>query len=232
MANQKERVAMMTYLDSDGEDCGSTAKPGLAGVRFDFVNKTGVDDDGKNTYKVYESEIVLFEEIGETCWDSCGAHGLKQKLSDAYAGAREKNLDPHEEFMSMVEQLQNDEWTVKRDGAGPRPSMVAAALREVLIAMGVSDDDSLGDKVKAATADAKLRKSALANPKVNEVYTRLQAEAAAKRAAKAAEAASAEDATGGINLDDFMGAEVVTHEILVDDDTPEPTEENTQPSVE
>ena len=80
MPKSKERVALMTYYDADGKDCGSTAKPGLSAIMFQFVEKTGVDADGKNLYGNLACEVVDFESIGEVSWESWSADGLKQKV--------------------------------------------------------------------------------------------------------------------------------------------------------
>lgn len=202
----KERVALMQYLNDAGEELGANAKKGATAIRFDFVNKTGEDDKGKAVYETVQSETVKFSDLPKDIIVVSAAHGVKQKLADSYAGSKGRNVDPHEDFMATLEQIQGGEWVVAATGgAGPRPSMVFEAMLFVLEKRGRDvTDEALREKVKASIASTEGRKSALANPEVAARFAEVQAEKAAEKAAKAAAVAKAAAGSDeGDSLDDF-----------------------------
>lgn len=129
--------------------------------------------------------------------DRLEVHGAKQKIADAYAGAKQAVEEgdypdaatyAREMVTAAIKKLQNSDWTSREPGAG-RVTDLARALGEVT-EFSVED---WSERLESATKEEKaaLRKQ----PQVAAVLARLKAERAAATAAqkeKAAESAETE----------------------------------------
>lgn len=97
-------------------------------------------------------------------------HGLRQKLGDSYSGEDADKC--HKIFSGVLKALQEERWTVRVAGGGPRISQLADALARVMkkpvdlciekIA-GMSDEEKLATKkhpdIIVALAAIKLEKA-------------------------------------------------------------------------
>lgn len=111
-------------------------------------------------------------------------HGWHQKVGDCIA----KSGDPEADFDKMAsihERLLGGMWTVARESAGPRPTLVAEAVMRVATAMGVSFDREKVIAKYAGKDGEAARKAAMEKADVVAAYKTIIAENAAKRAAEA-----------------------------------------------
>ena len=103
------------------------------------------------------------------------AHGLSQKIGDAFAGVSEVD-DCVQAFDEMAERLAKGEWNAEREVSGGVSgySVLARALAEI---SGKTMDEV---KVKLGTLSAKEKLQLRSNAKLKPIIDRLEAEKAAK----------------------------------------------------
>jgi hypothetical protein len=181
----REQKAKIEYRKG-GEKVKLTDKP--TDVAFVFAN----GEAASFTIRDLSNEIRAIATV----------RGLAEKVRDTYAGAETVD-EAYDLCTDMIGRLQEGEWMSAREGGGPRMTMLLSAIKEVKEAAGLPFDleesrakyvatEEDTDEVRKAKTEA--RKSAAANPKVAAVLERLKAEAAAKRAEKAAPATATDDA--------------------------------------
>ena len=141
------------------------------------------------------SEVFEYDRCSDEMKIRLGLHGASQKGGDSYAGAAGAIEDTDltlEEFISsavkgVIDQLYNDDWTVRATGGGPRVTDLAVALAE---AYAVDVADAVA---KVADMDADQKKAVRKHPAIAPILDRIRAERAAKKAAESqAKAADAE----------------------------------------
>lgn len=115
-------------------------------------------------------------------------NGIGQKLTDTYAGT-DSAEDAEEAFESLLAQLVAGQWVATREGIGPNPVMVLAAIRAAKEEAGLPFDEE-ASKTKYASKEA--RETALKVPTVRKHYEHARAARAAEKAAAATKAAEAE----------------------------------------
>lgn len=124
------------------------------------------------------------------------AHGASQRLGDAAAGSTSPEA-AHEAISTVVETLMAGEWTTKREGAGPRPSLVLMAVEQALIADGQEVDDARRKTIAEKVKTAEDRKRVLANPKFRAEYDAIRAKALMEKAKTSKAEAKSADADLG-----------------------------------
>ena len=113
-------------------------------------------------------------------------HGAKQKGTDSYAGAKavvengdspSRSAFAFECVTEVVANLVNNVWSARREGgSGPRTSMLARAVAEVLgLELAAATE-------KLASMEDVAKKKIAAHPQIARVVLRLRQEAEAKRA--------------------------------------------------
>lgn len=172
-----EAKAKKSYYLQDGTEVRS-ATPEAVRLQFTFANGDRLDVDPSKL-----SEQVRY----------CAMfHGLAQKIGDSYAGSKTPD-EASEEAMSLYERLESGEWIAERESAGPRISLILAAVVKARADAGkpfsASEQTERAERLKT---DKAYRESVMANAAVKAAYATIQAERAAERAAKAqAEAGAA-----------------------------------------
>lgn len=174
---ERAKVCDKSFIYANGDEAAPT------GTQFKFVNGQIL------TVNLADLDSEMVANL--TC------HGIGQKVGDAYAGAKGNVDEAIESASAVIERLLSGDWAAEREAAGPSPNMVAEAVIAAKTAAGIEFDieATRAKYVGKDTADA--RKRALENVDVKAHYERLRAEAAAQRAAKAAEAAKATAGGGG-----------------------------------
>lgn len=149
-----------------------------------------------------ENKTVTFEVDGNEAvfeLDRCSPemviqlalHGASQKGGDSYAGAaaavKDSDMSLTDYILTtvqgVIDQLYNDDWTVRVGGAGPRITDLARALAE---AYGVSEAEAAE---KVGEIDADTKKAVRKHPAIKPILDRLAAERAAAKAEESEKAA-------------------------------------------
>lgn len=166
-----EAKAKKSYFLQDGTEVRS-ASPEAVRLQFSFANGDTLNVDPSKL-----SEQVRY----------CAMfHGLAQKIGDSYAGSKTPD-EASEEASSLWERLEAGEWIAERESAGPRISLILAAIVKARADAGKPFTDAeQAERAEKLKTDKTYRESAMANPAVKAAYAALQAERAAERAAKAA----------------------------------------------
>lgn len=182
----REKLCTKVYVDADGGETRS-AHPGATKLEFRF----GADPKAPE-----QVEVVTLADLPEEVRTCAAWHGLSQTLGDTYAGAKGDLTAALDAFQTKFEVLAGGQWVEKREGVGPKPSSVAAAVKAALEANGETVDDDRMAAIMSKLKTAEQRKAAVANPAINAQYEAIKL-ANAKAKAKAA-AAKAKDADEGI----------------------------------
>ena len=126
-------------------------------------------------------EMVFdYLDLSDAMKQAAGVHGLKQVLADSASG--EKDPDAiSEKILSRYEVIAGGEWSDRATGVGPRPSLIAMAVRAALINAGHTVDDEALAGIRAKLSTKEQREGAMANPKFAVEYERLRVEAAQAR---------------------------------------------------
>lgn len=136
-----------------------------------------------------ESEVVNIDSLDAATVRRAALHGLVQKFGDAAAG--KSGDEAYDAVMAVIERTKAGEWSKARESAGPRPTLVAQAVMRVLSAAGKAFEESAVIAKYTGKDGEAARKHALSMAPVQAAFKTIQAELAAARAAKAAEAAAA-----------------------------------------
>jgi len=169
----KVSTAKKMYLYDDGTE-GAHAKPNTIGMEFRFT-EGGMLSIGRT-------------DVGDNCFAAAGWHGLGQKIGDTYAG--KSGDEAFEAAAAMIERLGMDEWLLARESAGPRGSMLLAAIAAAKEAASQEFDEA---SVREKLSDKTYREKVMAVPQVKAQYDRIRAEAAADRAKKSAKVAKGDE---------------------------------------
>ena len=131
-------------------------------------------------------EVFEYDRCSDEMKVRLGLHGASQKGGDSYAGAASAIEDTDltlEEYISnavkgVIDQLYNDDWTVRATGGGPRVTDLAVAIAE---AYAVDMSEAVA---KVADMDADTKKAVRNHPAIKPILDRIRAERAAKKAAE------------------------------------------------
>jgi hypothetical protein len=112
-------------------------------------------------------------------------HGWHQKVGDTVAKTSDNPEADFDKMASIHERLLSGMWTVARESAGPRPTLVAEAVMRVASARGVTfNREKVIAKYSGKDGEA-ARKAAMEKADVVAAYKTIIAENAAKRAQEA-----------------------------------------------
>jgi hypothetical protein len=168
-----------------GDTVSNTVNPDATVVRVTFGN--GATED------------VSLGDLSSEILHCATLQGLAIKLQRSFASAKGDPSEAHESFMTVKENLLSGLWNTKREGSGPRLSILVEAIVAALEEDGETVDEArqaaIGEKLK----DDTKREGAMKNPAVKKHYERIKAARAAERAAKAAKEAD----ESGASLTDF-----------------------------
>lgn len=141
-----------------------------------------------------EEHDINLSDLSKEMLACAALQGLSIKVQRAFASANGSVDDAVEAYLTVRENLLAGTWNTKREGAGPRLSILAEAIAAALEEKGQTVDDarmaSIVAKLSDESGDAK--ELAMKDLKVKAHYERIKAERAAERASKAAEAANGE----------------------------------------
>lgn len=158
--------------------------------RSKTMKKLVDDESGEVTFEFTSGQTIKIG-IGELSDDvrrRATLHGLAQKIGDAAAG--KKDDEAFEACMVVYQRLVTGEWKVAAErGEGARPLMVIQAIFNALTAAGKNPDLAAIQAKYTGEGAEERRKAAMANPQVKAEFAKLQAAAAAERAAKLTAAA-------------------------------------------
>jgi hypothetical protein len=163
-------VSEFAYVTKDGES-HKQVNPGAKIVRVTFGN--GYTDD------------VVIGDLSKEILACAVQQGLAIKLQRSFASAKGSVEDAIESFLTVKENLLSGTWASKREGSGPRLSILSEAIKAALEGDGQTVDDKRMADIVAKLADDDKREAAMANPKVKAHYESIRAARAAERAASA-----------------------------------------------
>ncbi|MFQ5741975.1 MAG: hypothetical protein ACE5HV_00120 [Acidobacteriota bacterium] len=187
---KRSTVCTKVYITPDGES--RTARPDAIALEFRFHDGP---DGAIKTVRRYT--LGSDPKDMELCQDW---FGRSEKRGNWYAGSKGNAALAVEMYDNGAELLAAGEWSERKEGVGPTPTMVVEAIARALERAGEAVDDERRAAIKAKiTSDdkeeqKKLRANALANPAVNAEYEAIKAEKAQERADAAAEKAEGEGA--------------------------------------
>lgn len=173
---ERAKVCDKSFIYANGDESAPT------GVQFKFVNGQVLS--------------INLPDLDQEMIANLACHGAGQKVGDAYAGCKGNVDDAIESASAVIERLLSGDWAAEREAAGPSPNMVAEAVIAAKTAAGIAFDVEATRTKYVGKDTAEARKRALENVDVKAHYERLRAEAAAKRAADAAEKAKAGSGAG------------------------------------
>lgn len=153
-------------------------------VTFDF------GDSGSSVFDLSKVSAEMLTQLA--------LHGASQKGGDSYASAKSAtegtDMSPEDWAKSQVdgviEQLYNDDWSVRRAGGAGSITDLARALSEVM-----DDVDEAAAAARLTDASKEDKAALRAHPQVKAVLERLRAERAMAKADAAETAATADDVT-------------------------------------
>lgn len=157
----------------------------LLGVRFDFRFEVS-EDYPENTILVPvpgNEDTVTIKEKTVRLVDAYTAYGISQKLGDAAAGPAGRDaFDMFEDVREMMDQVNGGDWRERREGSGlAGASILFRALVESGKVTGKTPEDA---RALLKSVDAKTKAAMRVSPKLKPIVDRLEAEKAAKSAAK------------------------------------------------
>jgi hypothetical protein len=176
----RAKVAKRNYIDSDGNKSGSVPEVATA-LRLEFEGG--------------ESLQVQVEDFPVDIQARLAYHGLSQKIGDSWAGVKGDVSLALENAGTMIEHLMAGTWTEKATGLGPRPSLVADAVRRALEGAGQEVNEKRYAEIREKVKIKAEAKAALNNPTIKAAYDAIKAERAIERADKSANTAKGSEAT-------------------------------------
>ena len=187
-----KRLMNKFYINADG-DRANTAQEDSVGWGIDVLDPAHVPAEGE-AQRVLHTEQHLLSEYPDWIQTASALLGMLQKIGDACT--KQAGDEITETVQTMHERLVEGSWVIRRgSGAGPRPTMLLNAIMEAFKAAGGEDTEEAREFYKGQIATDEGKTAALNTPQVKAIYERLRAEAAADRAAKAAEAATGAEAS-------------------------------------
>ncbi len=193
------KVATKHFTIEGSDETSKSASPGATGLLFKFA-------DGNEL-------AVNMDEFPEDIRRAFESHGAGMKISNSYAGSKEKGgTNPvtwaYDEADTMIDNLKNGVWSDRAGGGGARLTILHEAIIRIAIEGGheVNDEAAVALKVKLV-AEA-VREAAMENPDVVLMYSVIQGERAVAKAEKLKAAIPTDDdaveATDTL-LDDLFG---------------------------
>lgn len=174
---ERQSVSKITYLAGDKETKTPSAEATV--IRTTFANGNVQDFDFAKTSPEVQKQAML--------------QGFSIKLQRSFASAKGKVEDAIEMYETVAENLLNGIWATKREGSGPRISVLVDAV----VAALTEKKQDVTDERKAAIVEKlkaeDYRDKALGDPLVKKHYERIKAERAAERAKEAAANAKGND---------------------------------------
>ena len=177
---KKNAVCKKVYVQPDGTETRS-AHPSATVLEFRFC------DGPEGAVKTVRS--IKLGENPENIELQLDWFGRSELYGNSYAGAKGVAVDALEMFDTKSEILKGGEWSERKEGVGPRPSMVLDATVAWLVTVkGEKVDDARKARIKEKLTSTEGRKGALANEGINAEYEaiREKAQAAKTKAARAA----------------------------------------------
>lgn len=115
--------------------------------------------------------------------------GFAIKLQRSFASAKGDPAAARESYETVKENLLSGLWNTKREGSGPRLSILVEAIVAALQEEGETVDTARQAGIAEKLKDEAVREKAMAKPSVKKHYEMIKAARAADRAAKAAKEA-------------------------------------------
>lgn len=197
----KDRVARISYLNSDGEKVTSPFE--AEGIRWEFFDPNAKRPDGEEKWEppVAETVTYMFDDLRKEAqaagvdFDACAlAYGVKQIGSDGYAGRKQKGEAPWDMLEERMQDVLSGEY---RSGAGEKrgasKTLLAEAVKRAIESQGTEVDADMFARITESLATEEAREAAKAQPKIAAAYEAIKAERAQERARKKAEAAAQSD---------------------------------------
>jgi hypothetical protein len=169
-------VCKKVYVNADGTESRS-ATPDATELHFRF-------NDGDSTVRVVKLGDFPADIETRLAW-----FGRSEKLGNFYAGAKGDANVALEDFDTGVELLLTGDWSERKEGMGPRPSLVADAIISALEKVGQPVNDDGATKIREMVKDKTTRDGALKDPVIKAEYEAMRAARAAEKAKAAAKAA-------------------------------------------
>lgn len=172
--SDKKSVSKVTYGE-EGQEFSNTPSGTAYIVRHTFADGY-VDDFDTNKASVdIRNQAML--------------RGFNEKLHNAFASAKGNVQDAIEMYLTVKENLENGLWSTKREGSGPRISILAQAVEAALIEAGQEVDDTRKLKIMDRLRTEEGRDVAKNDAVVNKHYDRIRLEAMQAKAKESAAAA-------------------------------------------
>lgn len=111
--------------------------------------------------------------------------GFAIKLQRSFASAKGDPVAAREAYETVKENLLSGLWNTKREGSGPRLSILVEAIVAALQAEGETVDAARQAGIAEKLKDESVREKAMAKPSVKAHYESIKAARAAERAMKA-----------------------------------------------
>lgn len=185
-AKKKNAVCTKVYVDGDGAEHRSAVADAIR-LEFRFKNgKTEAVAKGDNPADI-EARLDWF--------------GRSEKYGNFYAGVKGDSEAAYESFMTGRELLAGGEWSERKEGMGPRPSMLINAILAALKKAGQAIDEATEASIREEAKDKAFREAALTKPAVKAEYEGLRLAAMQARHAEAVKAAKGEKFTAADILD-------------------------------
>jgi len=192
----KSQKAKIAYLKSDGSEAANVAAGDIATIQFRFVDGLGNLD-------------IDLAAVPSNVANTAMVRGLAEKVRDEYASSESAD-EAYDWAKSIIERLLGDEWFGEREGGGPSISTFVEAVKATKVERfglhpqefpngydAEADTPVLMEKY-VGKGKAEIRKKALAgNSRLNAIYTKLVADAAAAKALRASEKAAKAAAEAG-----------------------------------
>ena len=157
--------------------------------------KWNIDTDNfvVNLEILSNGDKVAFDlnDLSDEIVNQLALHGAKQLLGDSFSA---KDTEPAESTAKKWATLSAGDWSAKREGLGPRISMLVEAVAQTSFGEGKTLSEIATMIEKMAEADKKFKTNLGKNKDVAPILKRLRAERAAAAAAKA-EAETSDDTT-------------------------------------
>ncbi len=194
------KVATKHFTIEGSDETSKSASPEATGLLFKFA-------DG-------DELAVNMDEFPDDIRRAFEAHGAGMKISNSYAGSKEKGgANPvawaYGEADTMIDNLKNGVWSDRAGGGGARLTILHEAIIRVATEGGHEVDDEARAALKVKLVAEAVREAAMENPDVVLMYSVIQGERQAAKVAKLKAAITVdEDATEATEslMDDLLGA--------------------------
>ena len=202
--NTKTARARRIFVSADGTQSRSSTSDWVE-LRFEIL---GAERDENNRAVAVDTVVVTPETMKEV-WHAAAGTGCSEHITNAYANvpklAEQYGMKEHKTrgfadvvklaIESMIEDMANGIWVEAKEGVGNLSTLVEAILRTYReVGQEIADEVATRKSLIAHLQDEKAAKDARGNPIVKKHLAAVEAERAAKRAAKLAAAMEDEEA--------------------------------------